>query len=137
MALMQLVAYGAQDVYLTGITQMSFFRKMYNRHFNFVTDHIELDFDILPTFGNRSSITITRQADLLRKCYLKIILDNPNCELEGLDFIESVEIEIGGMIISRYEKDFLHIINSLYLTDEKKKMLNMLSKKGSNERIYH
>ena len=46
----------------------------------------------------------------MRKCYLKLILDNPNCELEELDFIESVEIEIGGKIISTYEKDFLHII---------------------------
>ena len=104
MALTQLVAYGPQDVYLTGNPETSFFLRKYYRHFIFATDHIELDFDILPTFGNRSSISITRNGDLLQKCYLKIILDNPNCELEGLDFIESVEVEINGEVISRYEK---------------------------------
>ena len=42
--LMQLVAYGAQDIYLTGNPQITFFKVVYRRHTNFSdgihrTDH--------------------------------------------------------------------------------------------------
>ena len=33
--LMQLVAYGAQDIYLTGNPQITFFKVVYHRHTNF------------------------------------------------------------------------------------------------------
>ena len=40
-ALMQLVAYGAQDVYLTGNPQMTFFKTVYRRHTNFSMECID------------------------------------------------------------------------------------------------
>jgi len=134
MALIQLSLNDIHDEPLTHNAEVTLFQSIYKRHTNFSIDKYELNFKT-PIFGNRSSISIIRFADLLQKCYLKIILDSSNCDLHGFDFIESIEIEIGGIIISRYEKDFLHIINSLYLTDEKKKMFNMLSKKNSKEHI--
>ena len=39
--LMQLVAYGAQDVYLTGNPQITFFKVVYRRHTNFSTESIQ------------------------------------------------------------------------------------------------
>jgi len=138
MALLELVSYGAEDVRLTTEPQISFFvpDNQYKRYTNFASEHKELYFDTTPIFGNRSTIEIFRGGDLLDKCYLKIILDNPNCSLEGLDFIESVEIEIGGLRIARYEKDYMNIRNNLYQTDEKKKMQKILmGGKGMKERI--
>ena len=40
--LMQLVAYGAQDVYLTGNPQITFFINVYKRHTNFAKESQEL-----------------------------------------------------------------------------------------------
>ena len=38
---MQLVAYGAQDIYLTGNPQITFFKVVYRRHTNFLDGGIE------------------------------------------------------------------------------------------------
>ena len=38
---MQLVAYGAQDIYLTGNPQITFFKVVYRRHTNFSMESIE------------------------------------------------------------------------------------------------
>jgi hypothetical protein len=42
--LMQLVAYGAQDIYLTGNPQITFFKVVYRRHTNFAMEAIEQTF---------------------------------------------------------------------------------------------
>ncbi|NBO71224.1 hypothetical protein EBV26_12210, partial [bacterium] len=49
--LMQLVAYGAQDVYLTGNPQITFFKVVYRRHTNFAMESIENPFNGSPGFG--------------------------------------------------------------------------------------
>ena len=65
--LMQLVAYGAQDVYLTGNPQITFFKVVYRRHTNFSMEYIRQT----PNGGNSSqSITIGRNGDLIYDIYL-------------------------------------------------------------------
>ena len=43
-ALMQLVAYGAQDVFLTGTPEITFWKVSYRRHTNFAMESIEQTF---------------------------------------------------------------------------------------------
>ena len=64
--LMQLVAYGAQDIYLTGNPQITFFKVVYRRHTNFSMEEIaqtmrSIDF----TF---SSSTRFGQLDIVNFC---------------------------------------------------------------------
>ena len=63
--LMQLVAYGAQDVYLTGNPQITFFKVVYRRHTNFAIESIELGFTGSPGFGKKTTCTISRNGDLV------------------------------------------------------------------------
>ena len=42
--LMQLAAYGAQDIYLTGNPQITFFKIVYKRHTNFSIETVETPF---------------------------------------------------------------------------------------------
>ena len=42
--LLQLVAYGAQDIYLTGNPQITFFKVVYRRHTNFALETIRNTF---------------------------------------------------------------------------------------------
>ena len=74
--LMQLVAYGAQDVYLTGNPQITFFKVVYRRHTNFAVEAIEQTFNGSPGFGKKTSVQITRNGDLITKMYLKSTLEN-------------------------------------------------------------
>lgn len=109
---MQLVAYGAQDVYLTGNPQITFFKVVYRRHTNFSMETIEHSLNGNPDFGRRASVTITRNGDLITKIYLMVKLDAVTPS-EGSKFawvrrvghalIHSVEVEIGG---SRIDKQY-------------------------------
>ena len=70
--LMQLVAYGAQDVYLSGKPQITFWKLMYRRHTNFAIESIEQVFNGSPGFGKRASATISRNGDLITQVFLQI-----------------------------------------------------------------
>ena len=69
--LMQLVAYGAQDIYLTGSPQITFFKVVYRRHTNFAMESIEQILDGNDTYGGNAVATISRNGDLLYKMYLE------------------------------------------------------------------
>ena len=72
--LMQLVAYGAQDVYLTGNPQITFFKVVYRRHTNFAMEAIEQVFMGNVQLGKKTSCTISRNGDLIGRMYLEVDL---------------------------------------------------------------
>lgn len=71
---MQLVAYGAQDIYLTGNPQITFFKVVYRRHTNFAMENIQQTFNGNTVFGSRSTATVSRNGDLINSAYLYVIL---------------------------------------------------------------
>ena len=75
---MQLVAYGAQDIYLTGNPQITFFKVVYRRHTNFSMESIEQTFNGNPDWGKKVSCTISRNGDLIGAMYLQIKLPKLN-----------------------------------------------------------
>ena len=70
--LMQLVAYGAQDIYLTGNPQITFFKVVYRRHTNFSMESIQ---QVLSSGLNQAptdfSSTISRNGDLLGRLWIE------------------------------------------------------------------
>jgi hypothetical protein len=117
---MQLVAYGAQDIYLTGNPQITFFKVVYRRHTNFSMESISQTFNGSVAFGRKVSCTISRNGDLVNRMYLQVELpDQVNGtykEWTGHKLINSVEIEIGGQRIDKHYGDWLHIWNELCQT---------------------
>jgi hypothetical protein len=123
--LMQLVAYGAQDVYLTGNPQITFFKVVYKRHTNFSMEPIEQTFNGNADFGQSPHVHITRNGDLITKMYLRadipaICLNNPDDDRRankqaawvrklGHALIKSVEIQIGGSRIDKHYGNWLNI----------------------------
>ena len=143
--LMQLVAYGAQDVYLTGNPQITFWKVTYRRHTNFAMESIEQTFNGQADFGRRVQCTISRNGDLAYRTYLQVTL--PEIGQEGccgetpadcdktyarwLDYpgeqlISMVEVEIGGQRIDRQYGDWMHIWNQLTLTSEQERGYNKM-----------
>ena len=76
--LMQLVAYGAQDVYLTGNPQITFWKVTYRRYTNFAMESIEQTFNGQADFGRRVTCTISRNGDLAYRTYLQVTLPEIN-----------------------------------------------------------
>jgi hypothetical protein len=133
---MQLVAYGAQDVYLTGNPQITFWKVTYRRHTNFSMESIEQTFNGQADFGRRVTCTISRNGDLAYRTYLQVTLPEVNCadvtngnqrttarwlDYPGEHLIHHVEVEIGGQRIDRQYGDWMHIWNQLTLTAEAKR----------------
>lgn len=134
--LMQLVAYGAQDVYLTGNPQITFWKVTYRRHTNFAMESIEQTFNGQADFGRRVTCTISRNGDLAYRTYLQLTLPEIGQGLASttekdvyarwLDFpgeqlISQVEVEIGGQRIDRQYGDWMHIWNQLTLSKEQER----------------
>ena len=132
---MQLVAYGAQDVYLTGNPQITFWKVTYRRYTNFAIESIEQTFNGQADFGRRVQCTISRNGDLAYRTYLQVTLPEINQNMSGnsssvyarwLDFpgeqlIAQVEVEIGGQRIDRQYGDWMHIWNQLTMTAEQER----------------
>jgi hypothetical protein len=80
--LMQLVSYGAQDIYISGNPQITFWKILYKRHTNFAMESIEVTFNGQADFGKRVTAVINRNADLMYKTYLAVVL--PQVTLDQL-----------------------------------------------------
>lgn len=124
--LMQLVAYGAQDIYLTGNPQITFFKVVYRRHTNFSIEAIQQTFNGTAKKGSRVTCQISRNGDLVHKLYL--VLDNGGAAWskinKGFSCIQKVEVEIGGQLIDRQYGDWMEIWNDLTLPKGKEDGFN-------------
>ena len=101
--LMQLVAYGAQDIYLTGNPQITFFKVVYRRHTNFSMESILQTWSGSNLNDGRCTATISRNGDLVHRMYLEMSgTAEDGTNNIGSAIIESVELEIGGQRIDKH-----------------------------------
>lgn len=112
--LMQLVAYGAQDVYLTGNPQITFWKVVYRRHTNFAVESIEQVFNGSGDFGKKVVCQIQRNGDLISKMYLRVTLPALAAGVAwtpkiGHAMIKTVELNIGGTTIDKHYGDWMNV----------------------------
>ena len=119
---MQLVAYGAQDIYLTGNPQITFFKVVYRRHTNFSMESIEQTLNGYPNFEARVTATISRNGDLVSKLWYEmdpsvVCGDSQTASPNPMHAIfKTLEIEIGGQKIDKHYSQWLDIYNELFET---------------------
>ena len=136
---MQLVAYGVQDIYLTGNPQITFFKVVYHRHTNFSMETIEQVIDGTVGFGNSVSSTISRNGDLVSSVYIRYVPydllntdeafehapgANPSTQSEfqhyklyprfSTGLLNEIQIEIGGQEIDRHYAHWLSVREDLF-----------------------
>lgn len=121
--LLQLVAQGKQDIYLTGNPQMSFFKMVYRRHTNFATESMPMYFDGEPNWGQTINCLIPRRGDLLSKVYLRVTVPQLTqvgtnnlvsyCNSIGHALIEEVKIQIGEQDIDKQTGEWMEIWSQL------------------------
>jgi len=137
--LLQLVARGRQDAYLTSNPQFTFFKQVYRRYTPYAVESIPIEFDGTPDFGKRISVLIPRKAELLSSLYLEITLP-PLLQEEGTPtnywvnnighaLIQDVSIEIGDQEIDKQTGEWLHIWGELTTPAE--------HRDGYNEMVGH
>ena len=117
---MQLVAYGVQDVYLTGNPQITYWKVIYKRHTNFAVEPIEQSWSGTADFGT-SSVTslIARNGDLMTKVYIKanVSISRKQGSTGNFAFVRrlghamiyTAELQIGGARIDLQYGDWMNI----------------------------
>ena len=122
--LLQLVAYGAQDAYLSGNPQITFWKGLFKRHTNFAMEPFRVNFSGQPNWGTKQSAVIGRHADLLYSTYVEVILPDKGTDGQefywnndqarlGYNLIKYAELEIGGQLIDRLYGEWMFLWSSL------------------------
>jgi hypothetical protein len=111
--LMQLVAYGAQDVYLTGNPQITFFKVVYRRHTNFSMECIQQTWSGSEIADGRCVATISRNGDLVHKMHLQLNVAATIRRRAISDLIVDAEVEIGGQSVDKQSGAFMQAWNEL------------------------
>ena len=115
---MQLVAYGAQDVYLSGNPQITFFKVVYRRHTNFSVEPVQQTWNGAADFNRTVTCNINRNGDLITNMYVVVKLPVRASGASaawgfvnrlGHALISNVKIEIGGSKIDEQYGDWLNI----------------------------
>ena len=117
--LSQLVAYGAQDVYLTGNPQITFFKTVYRRYTNFAIESIQQTINGSVGFGNKVSTQISRNGDLITDIVVEFVLTKNAVGANATFYpaeqlLQDVELEIGGQRIDKHYNDWFRTYDSLF-----------------------
>jgi hypothetical protein len=136
--LLQLVAIGVQDLYLTGNPQVSLFKVVYRRHTNFSIESVRQTFDGEVDFGKSVTTKISRSGDLLHRIVVEV--DLPQIvslygntiswvNAIGHAMIDKIELYIGESMVDRHYGEWLEIWSELALDASKRDGYNnMVSK---------
>ena len=137
--LSQLVAYGAQDVYLTGNPQITFFKVVYRRHTNFSMEDIQQTVNGTIAANNRTSTTISRNGDLVGKTWIKVptqagVLANNSGGDIGHAMIIDASVEIGGQQIDKHDGHWMSTWAQLTEPIQLELILILIQKSSPNAR---
>tara|TARA_A100001234_G_scaffold167093_1_gene148314 strand:- start:14458 stop:15723 length:1266 start_codon:yes stop_codon:yes gene_type:complete len=143
--LMQLVAYGAQDVYLTGNPKVTFFQAVYRRHTNFAMENIEQTVNGTAADSGRVSVTIARNGDLVGDMYVELkakslasVSDDDGAlsnEWVAERAIKDVELSVGGQRIDKHYQKWWRLYSELYLDSAKKTTWGKMTT-GSDSQVF-
>ena len=136
--LMQLVAYGAQDIYLTGNPQITFFKVVYRRHTNFAVESIEQTYNGSAAASSKISVTVSRNGDLLSSVWIankRVAANGAVTAAEALAMIDNVEVEIGGQVIDKQYGHWMQVWTDLSLGADKATLLGACLKVGAEDGV--
>lgn len=157
--ILQLAAFGTQDIMLTGNPQITFFRQLYKRHTGFAIESIEQAFNGDADFGRQVSATISRTGDLITRMYLEVTLQDlslytfrsPDGSIVPRDdsgrpevmyvnsighaLLKSVELEIGGYRVDRHVAEWMDVWHELSEVEERREGFNAMIGKFSGPAV--
>lgn len=148
--LMQLVAVGAQDLYLSSKPQITFFQSVYKRATPFAIENMEQVINGSQGSNGRVSVTIARNGDLIGPMYLELTLGGTDSS--KLDFssaaasdlawiaeraVSQIELTIGGQKIDRHYAKWFHLYSELHMdAQEKVKYGRMTTAQSAGDKVF-
>ena len=155
--LLELVAHGIQDIYLIGNPQITFFKVVYKRHTNFSMEAFQVSYDATPTWGQKTTFTISRYADLIHTMIFEADLPqlyakstgDPTWSGSQSDFdagmgnvswvnntghamVSFYDFTIGKQLIDRQYSEWMEIWTQLSQSESKKRGLDLMLNRNDN-----
>lgn len=136
---MQLLAYGAQDVYLTGQPQVTFFKAVYKRYCNFAMEFYKNQISDAQSNGSTLRIPITRYGDLIGQMYFELpltqsvigqyVTDNTNPDLNWIAerAFSSIELQIGNNTIDKHYQLWWRLYSILFMTASNREVYDKMT----------
>jgi hypothetical protein len=130
-ALMQLVAVGAQNAWLTSNPEFTFFKASFNRHTNFAVESMEQTLSGTPNLGASTLCRVSRNGDLMGATYVEATFDgtyaaNDNDVRLGFRLLKQVELRVGGQMIDRHTSMWMWLWTELTHTASQKAQLTRI-----------
>lgn len=132
--IIQLIAYGPQDIYLTHNPHITYFKVVYRRHTNFSIQQFEKSFDDKPTFGKKATLKLYRLGDLATKMYIRVVIGNvPGTSGTNFAWVRKlgyflfneIELSIGGQTVDKHYGHWLNIWRELTKTHDRSYQKNI------------
>jgi len=129
---MQLVAYGAQDVYLTGQPKVTFFQSAYRRHTNFAMELVQQNVSGAGGNGGLQSVVVSRSGDLVGDMFVAMTPSTSSAsQLTSTNSVadmcwvaerafESVSLYIGGQLIDKHHRTWFRLYSEVFLDESMK-----------------
>ena len=136
--LMQLVAYGAQDIFITGNPQITFFKVVYRRHTNFAIEAIEQTLNGSTALGGKATATISRNGDLITNVWIEVAMTKTAGTLTTFfpaeALLKTIELEIGGQRIDKHYDTWMRVYNELFRNLDEKAAYERLTGFGDDSK---
>lgn len=128
----QLASVGAQDEYITGTPEITYFLKRFKHHTRFAIETMDTGLDGDNTFGGTVRCTVPRKGDLIRSMFLRVELSALVPDTYGYTdsighaLIEYADLIIGGQIIERITGEYMEIYSEFSVSNSQQKAIEML-----------
>jgi hypothetical protein len=136
--IMQLLAYGNQNIYLNGNPSVTFFKKTFKTHTNFAMESIRVNLnrsDVNVMTSTTLKAKIGRHGDLIQQVYFVFELPDIVSSTEeafrwvdnvGEALLDNYHVSVGGSIIDKQYGEYLHVMNNLTLSQERKSLYDKM-----------
>jgi hypothetical protein len=124
----QLVAVGAQDAFIVGNPEVSFFQSTYKRHTNFSQTVERQLMQGNPVANAMTTVRFDRKGDLLGYVY---IAATDGSFVNWEQTIDSIELYIGGQLIDTQYYEFSNLTTDILATSDSKSSLSVLTNFGN------
>ena len=135
--LVQLLAWGTQNIKLNGNPSITFFKKVRKAHSNFSMESIRVNLNRTDANIDQTTVfrgKIGRHGDLVQQIYF--VFELPDIKSNDMGFrwvsdfgevaVDNCYVNVGGTLVDRQYGEFMHIANMLTLGSDKKDMYNKL-----------
>ena len=131
----QLLVQGVEDQILYGKPSYSYFSSVYMKNLKFYSKIVDTSARVQIGGGKRIRSELGRNGDLIKNIFIRITTDSTTAsipEFSFYQFIDSVDLIIGGQVIERLTGEYMYMYYKLLASPNERKFVETITETFSN-----